>query len=93
MIVNNEFKQLIEIIENRNGSLVAPRGKIASFKYRHNSRFLPYSREILLSQGQVKYMLRNRNKNSLTAFYDKPRYIIKSDRFRRCETLNGFANI
>jgi hypothetical protein len=64
MMVNNEFKQLRKIIENKNGSVVAHSGMIASFKYGHNSRFLPNSREVVLSQAQVKYMHRNRNKNN-----------------------------
>jgi hypothetical protein len=63
MIVNNEFKQLREIIENRKRSIVAHSGMIASFKYGYNSCFLPYNREVLLSQAQVKYMHKNRNKN------------------------------
>jgi hypothetical protein len=62
--VNNEFKQLRENTENRNGSVVAHGDIIASFKYRYNSCFLPYSRKILLSQDQVKYMPKNRNKNT-----------------------------
>jgi hypothetical protein len=33
MIMNNEFKQFGEIIENRNWSVVAHGGMIASFKY------------------------------------------------------------
>jgi hypothetical protein len=32
MIVNTEFQQLTEIIEDRNGSIVAHSGMIASFK-------------------------------------------------------------
>jgi hypothetical protein len=41
MKVNSEFEKLREITENRNGSVVAHSGMIASFKYRYNSRFLP----------------------------------------------------
>jgi hypothetical protein len=63
MIVNNEFKQLREVIENRIGSVVTHRGIIVSFKYRHKGRFLPYNRKILLSQAHVKYMPKNRNQN------------------------------
>jgi hypothetical protein len=37
-IVNNEFKQLREIVENRYGSAVAHSGMIASFKYWYSSR-------------------------------------------------------
>jgi hypothetical protein len=33
MIMNNEFRQLREITENGNGSVVAHSGMIASFKY------------------------------------------------------------
>jgi hypothetical protein len=61
MMVNNEFKQLRDITENKNGS-VAHSGVMGSFKYGHKSRFLPYSREVLLRQGQVKCMLEYRNK-------------------------------
>jgi hypothetical protein len=56
MIVSNEFKQHTEIIENRNGSVLAHSGMTASFKYQYNSRFPPYSKGVLLSQAQVKYM-------------------------------------
>jgi hypothetical protein len=63
-ILNNKFKQLREITGNRNGSAVAHGGTIASFKYGCNSRFLPYSREVLLSQAQVKYIPKNTNKNT-----------------------------
>jgi hypothetical protein len=48
-IANNEFKQFTEIIEKRNGALVAHSGMIDSFKYGHKSGFLPYIREVLLS--------------------------------------------
>jgi hypothetical protein len=41
MIMNNEFKQLREVIENRNGSVVVHGGMIASFKYWYNSSFFP----------------------------------------------------
>jgi hypothetical protein len=50
MMVNNEFNQLGEVTENRNGS-VAHSGVMGSFKYGHKSRFLPYSKEVLLRQG------------------------------------------
>jgi hypothetical protein len=43
---------------------------IASFKYWYNSSSFPCSREILLSKAEVKYMPKNRNKNTGTAFYD-----------------------
>jgi hypothetical protein len=49
MILNDKLKQLREIIENRNGYVVACGGTIASFEYWYSSRFLPYSREVLLS--------------------------------------------
>jgi hypothetical protein len=64
MIMNNEFKQSREIIKNKNGSVVAHSGKIVSFKYGCNSRVIPYSNEVLLSQGHVKYMPKKWNKNS-----------------------------
>jgi hypothetical protein len=64
MIVYNEFKQFIEITENGNWSVVAHSGMIASFKYRYNSSFFPCTRKILLGQAQVKYMPKNRNKNT-----------------------------
>jgi hypothetical protein len=37
---------------------------IASFKCWYNSSFFPCSRKILLSQAQVKYMPKSRNKNT-----------------------------
>jgi hypothetical protein len=46
-----------------------------------------------LRQAQVKYMPKYRNKNCRTAFYDNPGDIIRSDRFRRFQSLNGFADI
>jgi hypothetical protein len=64
MIMNNEFKQFREIIENRNWSVVAHSGMFASFKYGYNSRFLPHNMEVVLSQAQVKDMPKNRNKNN-----------------------------
>jgi hypothetical protein len=64
MIVNKEFRQLRENIENRNESVSAHSGMNVSFKLGYNSRFLPYSKEVLLSQAQVKYMPNNRNKNN-----------------------------
>jgi hypothetical protein len=87
MIMNGEFKQLREIIENRNWSLVSYSGMIFPFKYRCNSLFLPYSREVLLSQAQVRYVPKNRITNNWIAFYDKLSDIIKSNRF------NGIADI
>jgi hypothetical protein len=36
MILNNKFKQITEIIENTNGSVVAHSGMITSFKYGQN---------------------------------------------------------
>jgi hypothetical protein len=62
--MNNEFKQFRGIIGNRNGSVIAHGGVIASFKYWYNSSFFLYSREILLSQAQVEYMPKNKNENS-----------------------------
>jgi hypothetical protein len=61
--MNNEFKQFREVVENRDGSVIAHGGVIASFKYWYNSSFFPCSREILLSQAQVEYMPKNRNEN------------------------------
>jgi hypothetical protein len=46
---------------------------IASFKYGHNSRFLPYSKEMLLIQVEVNYMPKYKNKNSRTPFITYPR--------------------
>jgi hypothetical protein len=63
MIMNNEFKQFREIVENRNASVIAHGGMTASFKYWYNSSFFPCSREILLSLAQVEYMPKNRNEN------------------------------
>jgi hypothetical protein len=40
MIMNNEFKHIIEIIEEINRSLVAHSSMIASFNYEYNSSFL-----------------------------------------------------
>jgi hypothetical protein len=62
--VNNKFKQLREIVENSNEFIIAHSGMIAPFKYRFKSRFLPYSRESLLSQAQMKYMPKKKNKNN-----------------------------
>jgi hypothetical protein len=62
MIMNDEFKRLREVIENRNGSIVTRSGMTASFKYGYNGCFLPYSRKILLGQAQVKYIPKNWNK-------------------------------
>jgi hypothetical protein len=81
MIMNNGFKELREVIENGNGSIVAHSGMTASFKYGFNGCFLPYSRKIPLGQAQVKYMSKNWNKNICAALYDKLRNIIKSNRF------------
>jgi hypothetical protein len=64
MIMNNEFKQCRETVENTNGSVIAHGGMIASFKYWYNSSFFPCSREILLSQAQVEYMPKNKKENS-----------------------------
>jgi hypothetical protein len=36
MFMNNEFKQFREIVENRDGSVIAHGGVIASFKYWYN---------------------------------------------------------
>jgi hypothetical protein len=60
IIVNNAFKQFRGIAENRNGSVVAHSGMIASFKYGYNA----YSREVL-SQAQVYYVSKNRYLNTL----------------------------
>jgi hypothetical protein len=57
--MNNEFKQFREIVENRDGSVIAHGGVIASFKYWYNRTFFSCSREILLSQAQVQYMPKN----------------------------------
>jgi hypothetical protein len=64
MIMINEFRQHRELIENRNGPVAAHSGTNASLKYVQNSHFLPYSMEVLLIEAQVKYMLKNRNKNN-----------------------------
>jgi hypothetical protein len=61
--MNNEFKQFREIVENRNGSVIARGSVTASFKYRYNSSFFPCSRDILLSLAQVEYMPKNGNEN------------------------------
>jgi hypothetical protein len=37
--MNNEFKQFREIVENRDGSVIAHGGVIASFKHWYNSSF------------------------------------------------------
>jgi hypothetical protein len=63
MIMHDEFKEFREIAENRNGSVIAHGGMIASFKYWNSSSFFPCSKEILLSKAQVEYMPKNRNKN------------------------------
>jgi hypothetical protein len=60
----NEFKQFREIVENRDGSVIAHGGVIASFKYWYNSSYFPCSKEILLSQAQVEYMPKNGSENS-----------------------------
>jgi hypothetical protein len=54
---------LREVVEDRDGSVIAHGGVIASFKYWYNSSFFPCSREILLSEAQVEYMPKNSNKN------------------------------
>jgi hypothetical protein len=41
-------------------------GMTVSFKYGYNSRFLPYGRDVLLSQAYIKYMPKNRKKYSMT---------------------------
>jgi hypothetical protein len=61
--MNNKFKQFREIVENRDGSVIAHGGMIASFKYWYNNSLFPCSREILLSQAQVEYMPKNGNEN------------------------------
>jgi hypothetical protein len=72
MIVNKEFKKFRETTEYRIVSVVAHSSIIASFKYWYNSSFFPCSRIILLGQAHVKYMPKNRNKNTRTTFYKKP---------------------
>jgi hypothetical protein len=62
--MNNEFKQFREVVENRNGPVIAHGGVIASFKYWYNSSFFPCSRRIMLSQSQVEYMPKTRKENS-----------------------------
>jgi hypothetical protein len=62
--MNNEFKQFRKITEYRNGSVVTHSGMIASFNYWYNNSFFPCSRKILLGEAQVKYMPKNRNKNT-----------------------------
>jgi hypothetical protein len=44
-------------------------------------------------KAQVEYMPKNRNKNIRTTFYDETRDIVKSDRFGRYWSLDGFADI
>jgi hypothetical protein len=61
--MNNEFIQFREIVENKNWSVIAHGGVIASFKYWYDSNFFPCSRYILLSQAQVEYMPKNGNEN------------------------------
>jgi hypothetical protein len=41
MIMNYECKQYREIVENRNGYVIAHGGMIAPFEYRFNSSFFP----------------------------------------------------
>jgi hypothetical protein len=74
MVVDNEFKQLREIIENRNGSVVAHGGMIVSFKYGYSSCFLPCSRDMLLSQAQIIYSCILKK---ITAFYDTHGYQVQ----------------
>jgi hypothetical protein len=81
--MNNEFKQFRATVENRNGPVVAQGGMIASVKYWYISSFFPCSRKTLLSQAQDEFMPKNRNRNGSTAFHDKTRDIIESNRFRR----------
>jgi hypothetical protein len=59
MVVNCEFKQPGEIIENINGSVVAQTAMITAFKYGYTSCFLPYNGEVLPSQDQVIYKPKN----------------------------------
>jgi hypothetical protein len=51
MIINNEFKQFREIVENLDGFVVAHGGVIASFKYWYNISCFPCSSKILSSQA------------------------------------------
>jgi hypothetical protein len=62
-IANNEFKQLRETTEKRNGSIVVHSVMIASFQYEYNSRFFSCSRGVLLSEASVKYVPKNVNRN------------------------------
>jgi hypothetical protein len=64
MIMNNEFKQFREIVENRNGSVIAHGNVIAPLSDWYKSSFFPCSREILLSQAQVEYMPKNKQKQT-----------------------------
>jgi hypothetical protein len=72
MIVINEFRQHREIIDNRDGPVVAHNCVTACFKYWYNSSFFPCSRKILLCQAQVENMPKNRNKISERPFMIKP---------------------
>jgi hypothetical protein len=56
MVMNYALEYLREVIQNANGSVITHRSVIAVLEYRHNDRFLPCSRELLLSQTQVKYV-------------------------------------
>jgi hypothetical protein len=64
MIVNKVFKEFRGIFENRNAFIVACRSMIAPFEHGYNSSFLPCSREVLLSEAQVKYTPKSRNKSN-----------------------------
>jgi hypothetical protein len=72
MIVNKELKQFRETTENRNAFITACRSMIASFKYGHNSRFLAYSKEILLSGLNLNICLRIEIKTTEQPFMTNP---------------------
>jgi hypothetical protein len=64
MIMNNEFKQFREIVENRVGSVIAHGGMIASFKYWYNSSFFPCSRGMKIAEQP--FMMKPGISSSLT---------------------------
>jgi hypothetical protein len=72
MVGNNESKQLREIVKNINGSIAAHSDMNVSFKYGYNIRSLPYRGKVLLSQTQVKYMPKNKEKKTEQPFMTNP---------------------
>jgi hypothetical protein len=74
---------IFEVIQNGDGLIIAHRTMVMSLEHRYNSRFLPCRQELLLSQTQIKYIPKNRYKDSRTAFYDKPKSAIQHPRQRQ----------